>query len=115
MAAVAEHPFILRAFRHPKFSEQAKDECAIGAFRVTLNVRGWWRSVVVDDFTHATDVNYPKYAHRSRDVRELWMLLLGKALAGVHGGCASFVVGDPPQHHGHLHRVDRCAVRHLQL
>lgn len=96
MAAVAEHPSVmLRMFRHPKSTEHAKMERAIGAFRLTLNVQGWWRSVVVDDFLPVTVGNYPKYAHSRRDLRELWMELLEKAFAKLHDGYANIVAGDP--------------------
>ena len=96
MAAVAEHPgILLRMFRHPKSSENARIERAIGAFRVTLNVQGWWRSVIVDDFLPVTDGNYPRYAHSRRDVRELWMGLLEKVFAKLRGGYANIIAGDP--------------------
>lgn len=96
MAAVAEHSgIVLRMFRHPKSSEHAKMERATGAFRVTLNVQGWWRSVVVDDFLPVNLGNYPKYAHSRRDIRELWMGLLEKAFAKLRGGYANIVAGDP--------------------
>ncbi|KPA75256.1 putative mitochondrial calpain-like cysteine peptidase [Leptomonas pyrrhocoris] len=96
MAAVAEHPgVLLRMFRHPRSSEHAKIERALGAFRVTLNVQGWWRSVVVDDLLPVTSGNYPQYAHSNRDVRELWMGMLEKAFAKVRGGYANIVAGDP--------------------
>jgi hypothetical protein len=96
MAAVAEHPAILlRMFRHAKSLEHAKIERAAGAFRVILNIQGWWRSILIDDFLPVTAGNYPKFAHSRRDVRELWMGLLEKAFAKVCGGYANIVAGDP--------------------
>ncbi|KAG5506487.1 hypothetical protein JKF63_05990 [Porcisia hertigi] len=97
MAALAEHThLLLRMFRHPFSSQKGVAEQRLGAYRVTLNVRGWWRSVIVDDYFPLTEgCSYMKYAHSRRDVRELWVPLLEKAYAKVSGGYSRIVVGDP--------------------
>ncbi|AIN98031.1 calpain-like cysteine peptidase, putative [Leishmania panamensis] len=97
MAAVAEHThLLLRMFRHPFSQQRGAAEQCLGAYRVTLNVRGWWHSVVVDDYFPITEGGcYIKYAHSRRDVRELWVSLLEKAYAKVRGGYSNIVTGDP--------------------
>ncbi|XQJ30884.1 calpain-like cysteine peptidase, putative [Leishmania guyanensis] len=97
MAAVAEHThLLLRMFRHPFSQQRGAAEQCLGAYRVTLNVRGWWHSVVVDDYFPITEGDcYIKYAHSRRDVRELWVSLLEKAYAKVRGGYSNIVTGDP--------------------
>ncbi|KAK7197733.1 calpain-like cysteine peptidase [Novymonas esmeraldas] len=98
MATVAEHPhFLLRMFRHPVCPLRGIEEQRVGAYRVTLNLRGWWCSVVVDDYLAVAEGcgAYPRYAHSRRDARELWVSLLEKAYAKVRGGYANIVAGDP--------------------
>ncbi|TPP49878.1 Calpain cysteine protease family protein [Leishmania donovani] len=97
MAAVAEHTHhLLRMFRHPRSQQQGAAEQLLGAYRVTLNVRGWWRSVVVDDyFPMIEGGSYINCAHSRRDVRELWVPLLEKVYAKMRGGYSNIITGDP--------------------
>ncbi|ESL10957.1 calpain-like cysteine peptidase [Trypanosoma rangeli SC58] len=95
VAAVSENPEdILKMFRHPAGAETGKKERAIGAYRVTLNKNGLWRSVIVDNYLPISG-GKPKYAKSNRDLAELWPSILQKAFAKMHGSYASICSGDP--------------------
>ncbi|RNF20123.1 calpain [Trypanosoma conorhini] len=95
IAALAECPDMVRnMFRHPRKPELTADERALGAYRVTFNKNGWWRNVVVDDYLPVLG-GRAKYARSLDDPCEMWVSILEKAYAKVHGSYANIVVGDP--------------------
>ncbi|CAJ16294.1 calpain, putative; cysteine peptidase, Clan CA, family C2, putative [Trypanosoma brucei brucei TREU927] len=81
-------------FRHPVSCEKTAKERAVGAYRVTLNKSGWWHSVIVDDYLPVVG-NRPKFAQSLSDPCEVWVSILQKAYAKVHGSYVNIVAGDP--------------------
>ncbi|KAL7697410.1 cytoskeleton-associated protein CAP5.5 [Lotmaria passim] len=92
MAALAEEPSAVENM----FSECDAAERAVGAYRVSLNKDGWWQSVIVDDYLPTVN-KMPVFARSVDEPRELWMSLLEKAYAKVHGSYASITGGDALQ------------------
>ncbi|GET88181.1 calpain-like cysteine peptidase, putative [Leishmania tarentolae] len=97
MAAVAEHKHhLLRIVHHPRSQQRRSAEQLLGAYRVTLNMRGWWRSVVINDYFPITEGgSYIRCAHSRRDVRALWVPLLEKVYAKMCGAYCNIISGDP--------------------
>ncbi|EPY28743.1 calpain-like cysteine peptidase [Strigomonas culicis] len=97
MCALATHAeeadAVIKMFRHPKGPEYGRRERALGAYRVTFNKNGLWRSVLVDDYLPLI-ANTPKFAH-SNDPCELWPAILEKAFAKLHRSYAMIQSGDP--------------------
>lgn len=95
MAALAEHPRCIRdLFRHPVAASMGKLERSIGAHWVTMNFNGWWLPVLLDDFLPAT-LDGPEFTRCGWDVRRLWVALLEKCYAKVHGSYSNIASGDP--------------------
>ncbi|CAJ1985889.1 cysteine peptidase - Clan CA - family C2 / CAL4.1 [Leishmania donovani] len=94
VATQAEDPtVVMQMFRHPKGADSARCERAIGAYRVSFNKNGLWRSILVDDYFPVI-AGAPAFAH-SRDLCELWPAVLEKAFAKMHGSYAMIQSGDP--------------------
>ncbi|KPA75514.1 putative calpain-like cysteine peptidase putativecysteine peptidase Clan CA family C2 [Leptomonas pyrrhocoris] len=94
LATQAEEPkTIMQMFRHPKGADLARRERAIGAYRVSFNKNGLWRSILVDDYLPVV-AGVPTFAHSS-DPCELWPAILEKAFAKMHGSYAMIQSGDP--------------------
>ncbi|KEG10839.1 calpain cysteine peptidase [Trypanosoma grayi] len=95
ITTLAEYPSLVRnMFRHPFNPEETAKERAVGAYRVTLNKSGWWRNVIVDDYLPSV-AGRAKYGKTVDDPCEMWVSVLEKAYAKVHGSYASIVAGDP--------------------
>jgi hypothetical protein len=95
MAALAEDTEKVKdIFRHPTTEEDMLREHAAGAFRVTINKHGWWHHLVLDDLIPHTCSGFA-FAGNAQDPTELWVALLEKAYARVHGNYNSIVSGDP--------------------
>ncbi len=88
LACLAEFPSLIRevfsAPQHPEF----------GVYRVILCKNGWWQTVVVDDFI-PTQRGKPCFARNREEPNELWVSLLEKAYAKLHGSYAAIKSGDP--------------------
>eukprot|EP00759_Apiculatamorpha_spiralis_P047784 PhF_6_TR43347/c0_g1_i1/m.66361/K08582/CAPN15; calpain-15 len=94
IASVAEYEDRVKAiFRHPHGPEQQAKEEAIGAYHVRLNKHGWYQDVIVDSYLPVSG-NGPVFARNREERGELWVSLLEKAYAKVHGSYASIVGGD---------------------
>nr|ACS87880.1 putative cytoskeleton-associated protein CAP5.5 [Angomonas deanei] len=78
------------------FAIGAPAEKALGAYRVSMNKNGWWESVIVDDYLPTVN-KMPVFARSSDNPSELWVSLLEKAYAKVHGSYASVTGGDSLQ------------------
>ncbi|CAJ1991217.1 calpain-like cysteine peptidase [Leishmania donovani] len=81
-------------FRHPVSAANGKIERALGAYWVTINFNGWWLPVLLDDFLPATR-DGPEFARCAVDIRRMWVALLEKTYAKVHGSYANIASGDP--------------------
>nr|CCC89352.1 putative calpain [Trypanosoma congolense IL3000] len=95
IASLEDHPDRLRTmFKHPLSADNTPKERAVGACRVTLNKSGWWKSVIVDDYLPVVG-NRPKFAQSLNDPCELWVSILQKAYAKLHGSYVNIASGDP--------------------
>ncbi|KAG5502673.1 hypothetical protein JIQ42_05742 [Leishmania sp. Namibia] len=95
VASVSEDPArLLGMFRHPEGKASAQREHAVGAYRVTFNKNGWWRSVLVDSYLPVSGGKL-KYAKSATDSAEIWPAILQKAYAKLHGSYAKICSGDP--------------------
>ncbi|ORC88965.1 calpain-like cysteine peptidase [Trypanosoma theileri] len=95
VACVAEFPDKVRdLFRHPLSLDEGKKEREVGAYRVTFNKNGWWTNVIVDDYLPCAG-GRPKFARSKGDPLELWVSILEKAYAKIHGGYGFIIAGDP--------------------
>jgi hypothetical protein len=99
VAALAEFPSkVQQIFVHPKSSEQMEVEQRCGAYRLTINKHGWWSTIAVDDYLPMNSGGVaPIFAHHNADLRVLWVGLLEKAYAKLHGSYASITGGDAMQ------------------
>lgn len=95
MAALGEDERTLHdLFRHPVSAASGKMERAIGAYWVTVNFNGWWIPVLLDDYLPATR-DGPEFARCAMDMRRMWVALLEKVYAKIHGSFANIASGDP--------------------
>ncbi|EKF30320.1 calpain-like cysteine peptidase [Trypanosoma cruzi marinkellei] len=94
IATLEEDPGdVMRMFRNPFGAETARRERTVGAYRVTLNTSGLWRSVIVDDYFPGY-AGMPRFAHSS-DACEVWPSVLQKAFAKLNGSYGLVQSGDP--------------------
>ncbi|RNF20121.1 calpain-like cysteine peptidase [Trypanosoma conorhini] len=95
VAALAEFPDRVRdIFRHPVSIAEGKKERELGIYRVTFNKNGWWLNVIVDDYLPCAG-GRPKFARSKHDPMEMWVSILEKAYAKIHGGYGFIIAGDP--------------------
>ncbi|KEG10837.1 calpain-like cysteine peptidase [Trypanosoma grayi] len=95
VACMAEYPDRVRdLFRHPVSLDEGKREREVGAYRVTFNKNGWWTNVIIDDYLPCAG-GRPKFARTKGDPLELWISILEKAYAKIHGGYGFIIAGDP--------------------
>eukprot|EP00759_Apiculatamorpha_spiralis_P050736 PhF_6_TR4879/c0_g1_i1/m.6868 len=80
-------------FAHPQGLEQKKRDEAVGAYHVCINKHGWYHDVIVDNFLPVSGGG-PVFAKNREERGELWVSLLEKAYAKLHGSYASIVGGD---------------------
>lgn len=66
-----------------------------GVYRVLLCKHGWWQTVVVDDYL-PTQSGRLCFARNRNQPQQLWVPLLEKAFAKVHGSFAAIRNGDAP-------------------
>eukprot|EP01065_Artemidia_motanka_P027339 TRINITY_DN32542_c0_g1_i1.p1 TRINITY_DN32542_c0_g1~~TRINITY_DN32542_c0_g1_i1.p1 ORF type:complete len:850 (+),score=254.32 TRINITY_DN32542_c0_g1_i1:89-2638(+) len=79
---------------------QAEIECGrrYGAFKVRLAKNGWWRWHIVDTFLPVlpvTEPNLPLFAHNKEQPAELWVAIVEKVYAKLHGSYQDLAGGDP--------------------
>eukprot|EP00742_Colponemidia_sp_Colp-10_P020206 GILJ01023526.1.p1 GENE.GILJ01023526.1~~GILJ01023526.1.p1 ORF type:complete len:634 (-),score=59.82 GILJ01023526.1:90-1910(-) len=90
MACISEFPHLVKDI----FCPTQYDEIGCYSCRVCKN--GWWQVCVIDDLmpvNPATKV--PIYAKNRDEPHELWVSLLEKAYAKLHGSYAAIRQGDP--------------------
>lgn len=93
IAVVASSTTMIKdMFRHPVSKSKQRKEQAAGAYRVYLNREGWWQSVIVDSYL-PTYNGFVCFGRNATDPYELWVSLLEKAYAKVHGSYAAIVGG----------------------
>eukprot|EP00756_Hemistasia_phaeocysticola_P010946 Hpha_TRINITY_DN15065_c5_g6::TRINITY_DN15065_c5_g6_i1::g.125114::m.125114/K08582/CAPN15; calpain-15 len=64
----------------------------LGLYRVSICKNGWWQTVIVDDFLPCSGPK-PAYARNREEPHELWVCLVEKAYAKVHGSFAAIMTG----------------------
>ncbi|AYU81233.1 calpain-like cysteine peptidase, putative [Leishmania donovani] len=95
IAVVAESKTMVKdIFRHPVSQSQRKKEERAGGYRVYINKNGWFHNVIVDSYL-PTYNGAVYFARSAGDPYELWVSLLEKAYAKLHGSYASIVGGNP--------------------
>eukprot|EP00759_Apiculatamorpha_spiralis_P013781 PhF_6_TR20521/c0_g1_i1/m.29599/K08582/CAPN15; calpain-15 len=90
LACISEFPKVVESV----FNE--KQEPEYGIYRVMLCKNGWWQPVVLDDFV-PTQNSVPVFAKNREEPNELWVSLLEKAYAKLHGSYFSIRSGDAAQ------------------
>jgi len=64
----------------------------LGLYRVSICKNGWWQTVIVDDFLPCSGPK-PAFARNREEPHELWVSLVEKAYAKVHGSFAAIQTG----------------------
>ncbi|CAD2214018.1 calpain-like cysteine peptidase [Angomonas deanei] len=93
IAVVAESKTMIEdIFRHPVSKSKMKKEQAAGGYRVWLNKGGKWMNVMVDNYFPTFNCAI-LFGRSTEGPFELWVSLLEKAYAKVHGSYASIIGG----------------------
>ena len=78
LSIVVEHPHLIkRLFTTPNYSP-------IGLYRIKICKNGTWREVTIDDLIPCFAKGEPAYSQSAQ--KDLWVPLIEKAYAKVHGG-----------------------------
>eukprot|EP01061_Rhynchopus_euleeides_P007536 TRINITY_DN16573_c5_g1_i1.p1 TRINITY_DN16573_c5_g1~~TRINITY_DN16573_c5_g1_i1.p1 ORF type:complete len:795 (+),score=389.45 TRINITY_DN16573_c5_g1_i1:122-2506(+) len=86
LSAVAEFERLVRSC-----FEQGQDP-DLGLYRVSLCKNGWWQTVIVDDFLPCSGPK-PAFARNRDEPNEIWVSLIEKAYAKIHGSFAAIMTG----------------------
>eukprot|EP01064_Diplonema_japonicum_P039600 TRINITY_DN9974_c0_g1_i1.p1 TRINITY_DN9974_c0_g1~~TRINITY_DN9974_c0_g1_i1.p1 ORF type:complete len:818 (+),score=249.05 TRINITY_DN9974_c0_g1_i1:63-2456(+) len=86
LSAVAEFERLVRSC-----FENGQDP-DLGLYRISLCKNGWWQTVIVDDFLPCSGPK-PAFARNRDEPNELWVSLIEKAYAKVHGSFAAIMTG----------------------
>ena len=86
LSAVAEFERLVRSC-----FEQGQDP-DLGLYRVSICKNGWWQTVIVDDFLPCSGPK-PAFARNRDEPNELWVSLIEKAYAKIHGSFAAIMSG----------------------
>ncbi|KEG09388.1 calpain family cysteine protease-like protein [Trypanosoma grayi] len=95
ISALAEHSKSIRSlFLSPHWCCRRWREEKAGAYRVMLNLNGWWRTLVLDDYFPSTS-KLPCFGRTREAPCDLWVSLLEKAYAKAYGSYAAISGGAP--------------------
>eukprot|EP01061_Rhynchopus_euleeides_P018486 TRINITY_DN30608_c0_g1_i1.p1 TRINITY_DN30608_c0_g1~~TRINITY_DN30608_c0_g1_i1.p1 ORF type:complete len:807 (+),score=346.30 TRINITY_DN30608_c0_g1_i1:88-2508(+) len=86
LASVAEFEWLVRSL----FDDGQDVE--LGCYKVSLCKNGWWQTVLVDDFLPCSG-SKPAFSRNREEVNELWVCLVEKAYAKLHGSFAAIQTG----------------------
>jgi hypothetical protein len=75
---------------------EVPQNAALGIYRMRICKNGWWQVVVMDDLL-PTNRDVPVYAKNREEPNELWVSMIEKAYAKLHGSYAAIRAGDPAQ------------------
>ena len=108
VAACAESPeqLVVPIFRNNHrmrsnagdYIAQHKRELAAGFFRVRLAKHGWWKWNIVDTFLPVQPLQEPGgpcFAKNKQEPNEMWVAILEKCYAKLHGSYVAISGGDP--------------------
>jgi len=85
---MAERPALVeRIFMNKDYNEQ-------GLYKLKICKNGEWIEVTVDDYFPCFPNDGPMFSRSNGN--ELWVLLLEKAYAKIHGGYKTITGGSPP-------------------
>ncbi|KAG5496882.1 hypothetical protein GH5_01388 [Leishmania sp. Ghana 2012 LV757] len=94
-AVVAESKTMIRdIFRRSSNNSRHRKEERVGGYRLCISRNGWFHNFIVDSYLPTYNGGL-YFAHSTQDPFELWVSLLEKAYAKMHGSYASIVGGDP--------------------
>eukprot|EP00760_Papus_ankaliazontas_P034359 PhM_4_TR7147/c0_g2_i1/m.22191/K08582/CAPN15; calpain-15 len=94
IAAVAEFPEKVLKLLRANVENPTHRNC--GAYHVCFNKHGWYEDVVVDDYLPLKG-KAPAFARNREEPNELWVSIVEKAYAKIHGSYAAIVGGDALQ------------------
>ena len=86
LSAVAEFERLVRSC-----FENGQDP-DLGLYRISLCKNGWWQTVVVDDWLPCSGPK-PAFARNRDEPNEIWVSLIEKAYAKVHGSFGAIMTG----------------------
>jgi Calpain family cysteine protease len=87
VSALAERPALVeRTFVTKEYNEQ-------GIYMVRICKNGEWQNVILDDYFPCFPNGGPIFSRSNGN--ELWVLLLEKAYAKIHGGYKNLTAGSP--------------------
>ena len=86
LASVAEFEHLVRNMF------EAGQDPDLGCYRIALCKNGWWLTVTVDDFLPCSGPK-PAYSRNREEPNEIWVSLVEKAYAKVHGSYAAIATG----------------------
>ncbi|KPI90319.1 putative calpain-like cysteine peptidase putative cysteine peptidase Clan CA family C2 [Leptomonas seymouri] len=95
IAVVADSTTMIKdMFHHPVSKSKQRKEQKAGGYRVYINKNGWYHNVIVDSYLPTYNCTVC-FGRSSGNPYELWVSLLEKAYAKVHGSYASIIGGSP--------------------
>ena len=94
LAVLAERPWVVRGlFDVPSVGAAASDGRS-GGFALRVNRDGWWHTVVVDSYLPVVGKTCA-FGSNSGGLRSVWVPVLEKAVAKLHGSYYAVAAGDP--------------------
>ena len=87
LSAIAEFPHLVKNL----FLEESQTVSPHGVYKLRLCKNGQWQTVTVDDYFPCWPGGGPAYSRSHGN--ELWVLLLEKAYAKLHGSYAAIKMG----------------------
>ncbi|CAC9494513.1 calpain family cysteine protease-like protein [Leishmania infantum JPCM5] len=97
LAALAEHDAAIKGiFKNRHGCCIRSQERKHGAWRVNLNISGWWRTIIIDSYLPSVQL-LPVFARNRNHPNELWVSFAEKAYAKVFGSYQAIVAGYPWQ------------------
>ncbi|KAK7194572.1 calpain family cysteine protease-like protein [Novymonas esmeraldas] len=97
IAALAEYEAPIEGiFKNHHWCYARNQERKHGAWRVNLNVNGWWRTIIIDSYLPSVQL-LPVFARNRNHPNEMWVSYLEKAYAKAFGSYQAIVAGYPWQ------------------
>ncbi|KPA79632.1 calpain family cysteine protease-like protein [Leptomonas pyrrhocoris] len=97
IAALAEYNAAIEGiFKNHHWCYVRNQEQKYGAWRVNLNINGWWRTIILDSYLPSVQL-LPCFARNRHHPNELWVSYLEKAYAKAFGSYQAIVAGFPWQ------------------
>eukprot|EP01059_Diplonema_ambulator_P035470 TRINITY_DN8352_c0_g2_i1.p1 TRINITY_DN8352_c0_g2~~TRINITY_DN8352_c0_g2_i1.p1 ORF type:complete len:701 (+),score=193.02 TRINITY_DN8352_c0_g2_i1:33-2105(+) len=91
ISAMAEQPELIRKVFYVPEVDPREQEC--GAYCLRVCKHGWWQTVTVDNYLPSHGKG-PVFASNIQEPSELWVAILEKVVAKVHGSYSAIISGD---------------------